>query len=124
MIAWGLALCFSFYGPDHIFNFFLQFLAWLVGPIAMTVITDYWFFPEHRKNYEAANGVPTMRINPAAYLAWIVGFLVGFYTQSFFISLINGMVVTAIVYYGWMRWALNHNTTPELQLKGWLGKKT
>ena len=122
IIAWVLALFFAWYGPDQIFNFFLQFLAWLVGPIAMTVITDYWFFPENRKNYEAANGFPTMKINPAAFLAWLVGFLVGFYTQTFFISLINGMVVTAIVYYSWMRFALNRNTTPELQLKGWLGK--
>lgn len=123
IIAWVLALFFAWYGPDQIFNFFLQFLAWLVGPIAMTVITDYWLFPENRKNYEAANGFPTMKINPAAFLAWLVGFLVGFYTQTFFISLINGMVVTAIVYYGWMRFALNRNTTPEMQLKGWFGKK-
>lgn len=121
IIAWVLALFFSFSGPDKIFNFFLQFLAWLVGPIAMTIISDYWFFPENRKNYEAANGYPTMRINPAAFLAWIVGFLVGYYTQNFFISLINGMIITAIVYYAWMRWALNNNTTPELQIKEWFG---
>lgn len=123
IIAWVLALFFAWYGPDQIFNFFLQFLAWLVGPIAMTVITDYWFFPENRRNYSAANGFPTMKINPAAFMAWILGFLAGFYTQHFFISLLNGMIVTAIIYYGWMRFALNRNTTPELQLKSLFGKK-
>ena len=123
IIAWALALFFSWYGPDQLFNFFLQFLAWLVGPIAMTVITDYWFFPENRKNYAAENGFPTMKVNPAAFLAWIVGFIVGFYTQNFFISLINGMVVTAIIYYGWMRFAYNRNTNPELQLKALFGSK-
>lgn len=123
IIAWVLALFFSWYGPDQLFNFFLQFLAWLVGPIAMTVITDYWFFPENRKNYAAENGFPTMKVNPAAFLAWIVGFIVGFYTQNFFISLINGMVVTAIIYYGWMRFAYNRNTNPELQLKALFGSK-
>ncbi|HLU93722.1 MAG TPA: cytosine permease [Membranihabitans sp.] len=123
IIAWVLALFFSWYGPDQLFNFFLQFLAWLVGPIAMTVITDYWFFPENRKNYAAENGFPTMKVNPAAFLAWIVGFIVGFYTQNFFISLINGMVVTAIIYYGWMRFAYNRNTNPELQLKTLFGSK-
>lgn len=122
VIAWGFALFFAWYGPDQIFNFFLQFLAWLVGPIAMTVITDYWLFPENRKNYESESGYPTMRINPAAFLAWIGGFLVGYFTQHFFISLLNGMVVTGIFYYGWMRIALNRNTTPEMMVKKWLGK--
>ncbi|MEO9003203.1 MAG: cytosine permease [Ginsengibacter sp.] len=120
LIAWAFALFFAWYGPDQIFNFFLQFLAWLVGPIAMTVITDYWLFPKKRKDYES--GFPAMRINPAAYLAWIGGFLVGYFTQHFFISLINGMVATGILYYTWMRIALNRNTTPELQFRKWFGK--
>lgn len=122
IIAWGFALFFAWYGPDQIFSFFLQFLAWLVGPIAMTVITDYWLLPGNKKNYESTTGFPTMRINPAAFLAWIGGFLVGYFTQNFFISLLNGMIVTGILYYAWMRIAMNRNTTPEVQMKKLFGK--
>lgn len=124
LISWGVAMFFSWYGPDQVFNFFLQFLSWLVGPIAMTVIVDYWFFPKRRTLYERV-GKPDMRYNPAAYVAWIGGFLVGYYTQDFFISLINGMLVTAVLHYGWMSYALKKGTTPERQLHGMLGiKKT
>jgi cytosine permease len=123
LISWGLALCFAWYGPDQIFNFFLQFLSWLIGPIAITVIIDYWLFPEKRKLYEEKGGLPDMYINPAAYLAWIGGFLVGYFTQEFFISLINGMVVGGILYYGWMRIALNKGTNPENQMRVLLGKE-
>ncbi|HEY9487826.1 MAG TPA: cytosine permease, partial [Chryseosolibacter sp.] len=123
LIAWALAIFFSWYGPDQVFNFFLQFLAWLVGPIAMTVIVDYWLFPKRRPLYEKV-GMPDMQFNPAAYVAWIGGFLVGFYTQDFFISLINGMIVTAVLYYTWMSLALNRGATPERQLNSILGIKT
>ena len=122
LISWGLALFFAWYGPDQIFNFFLQFLSWLIGPIAMTVIIDYWFFPKKRKLYEF--GYPDMGINPAAYLAWILGFLVGYFSQSFFISIINGMAATGIAYYLWMRIALKHETTPERQLNFFFNKRT
>jgi cytosine permease len=123
LISWGIALFFAWYGPDQIFNFFLQFLSWLIGPIAITVIIDYWLFPEKRKLYEAEGGYPNMRINPAAYLAWTGGFLVGYFTQDFFISLINGMVVTGILYYAWMRIALNQGKTPEDHIRMLVGKK-
>jgi len=123
IVSWIIALFFAWYGPDQIFNFFLQFLAWLIGPISITVIIDYWLFPKKRNLYEAADGHPDMGINPAAYVAWVAGFLVGYYTQDFFISLINGMVVTGIVYYLWMRVALGNGTTPENQLRKLFGKQ-
>jgi cytosine permease len=121
LISWGLALFFAWYGPDQIFNFFLQFLSWLIGPIAMTVIIDYWLFPKKRELYEA--GHPDMGYNPAAYFAWILGFLVGYFTQSFFISLINGMAVTGLIYYLWMKLALAQQTTPERQFKLFFSKR-
>ncbi|WP_236973549.1 purine-cytosine permease family protein [Membranihabitans maritimus] len=117
LICWALALFFAWYGPDQIFNFFLQFLAWLIGPIAITVIVDYWLFPTKRNLYESENGLPDMMINPAAYLAWIGGFLIGYFTQNFFSSLINGMIVSGIVYFIWMKAAINKGTTPEKQWK-------
>ncbi|WP_339922695.1 cytosine permease [uncultured Cyclobacterium sp.] len=119
LISWGIALFFAWYGPDQIFNFFLQFLSWVIGPIAMTVIIDYWLFPEKRGLYERADGSPDMVINPAAFLAWVVGFLIGYFSQEFFISLINGMLTTGVIYYAWMRIALNQGLTPETQLKKW-----
>ncbi len=123
IISWIIALGFAWYGPDQIFNFFLQFLAWLIGPIAMTVIIDYWLFPKKRRLYEDEDGHPDMGINPAAYVAWIGGFLVGYYSQEIFISLINGMVVTGVLYYAWMRIALGNGTTPENQIRKLIGKQ-
>lgn len=117
IIAWIIALFFSWYGPDKVFNFFLQFLAWLVGPIAMTVICDFWFLKRRREIYLSPSGVPDMNVNPAAYLAWIVGFFTGYFTQGFYFSLLNGMLATAVVYYGWMYYAMKYNTTPEKQMK-------
>lgn len=122
LIAWGLALIFAWYGPDQIFGFFLQFLAWLVGPIAITVILDYWLLPEKRTLYETYGGTPDTRVNPAAYLAWGIGFVAGFFTQAFFISLLNGMLVAGVIYYSWMRYALNRQTTPEAQVRLLFGK--
>lgn len=116
LISWGIAMFFAWYGPDEIFNFFLQFLSWVLGPIAITVIIDYWLFPEKRKLYESKGGLPNMSFNPAAYLAWIGGFIVGYFTQEFLISLLNGMAVAGALYYGWMRYALNLDTTPERQI--------
>lgn len=122
IISWVIALFFAWYGPDQIFNFFLQFLSWVLGPIAITVIIDYWLFPQKRKMYEEEGGYPDMYINPAAYLAWIGGFVVGYFTQEFFISLLNGMVVAGVLYYVWMRYALKRETTPEKQLSRLFGK--
>lgn len=109
---------------EQIFGFILQFLAWIIGPIAITIIIDYWLLPEKRKLYELTDLGPDSYVNPAAYLAWIVGFPVGFYTQEIFISLINGMIVAGVIYYGWMRFALNKGTTPENQLRRLLGQRT
>jgi cytosine permease len=122
MLSWVLALCFAWYGPDQIFNFFLQFLAWLIGPIAITVIIDYWLLPEKRRLYEGPATLPDTYINPAAYLAWAVGFLAGYFSQTFLISLLNGMVVAGAIYYAWMRLALNRRTTPENQVRRLLGQ--
>ncbi len=59
-----------------------------------------------------------MKFNPAAFAAWLAGFLAGYYSRDFLISILNGMVVTGVVYYVWMSIALSSGTTPEKQLKG------
>src|SRR5690606_7561216 len=103
IISTLVALVCSWYGPDKIFNFFLQFLAWLVGPIAITVIVDYWLLPQKRHLYDSVSGKTDMLVNPAAFLAWLIGFITGYYTQNFFISIFNGMLATGVVYYVWMK---------------------
>lgn len=124
LISWVIALGFAWYGPDQVFNFFLQFLAWLIGPIAITVIIDYWLLPGQRKLYETVGALPKANINPAAYLAWFGGFLFGFYTQGFFISLLNGMIVAGLIYYFWMQFASNRQSTPENQVRKMFGQNT
>lgn len=123
IISTLVALVCSWYGPDKIFNFFLQFLAWLVGPIAITVIVDYWLLPQKRHLYDSVSGKTDMLVNPAAFLAWLIGFITGYYTQNFFISIFNGMLATGVVYYVWMKLALDRGTTPELQWKNTFGSK-
>lgn len=122
LLAWALALVFSWAGPDQMFNFLLQFLAWLIGPIAVTVIADYWLLPARRILYETLGATPDTGINPAAYLAWGAGFVAGYFSQTLFISLLNGMFVAGVVYYGWMRYALSQQTSPESQVRRLFGK--
>jgi len=119
---WVVAMGFAFTNAQQIFNLLLQYLAWLIGPIAITVIIDYWMLPTKQRIYEG-DITPNMNINPAAYLAWIIGFPAGFFTQQTFVSLINGMVVAGIIYYAWMKFAISRNTTPENQLRELLGQE-
>lgn len=109
----------NFAGINKIFSWWVQFLTWIVAPIAITVILDYWAFPAKRLQYEDVRGAD-MTINPAAFVAWIVGFGVGFYTgvSGVFTALITGMASAGVVYYVWMRWALSKGTTPEIQIFG------
>src|SRR5680860_126690 len=58
ILSWGAALFFAWYGPDQVFGFLLQFLAWLIGPIVITVIIDYWLLPEKRTLYETEGTRP------------------------------------------------------------------
>ena len=109
----------SFVGLDKFAGWWVQFLAWVVAPIAITVILDYWAFPQKRERYERADGAD-MNLNPAAFLAWIVGFLVGFYVggNEIFSGLLSSMLAAGLVYYAWMRFALAKGTTPEAQFFG------
>ena len=109
----------SYLGLDQIALWWVQFLAWVVGPIAITVILDYWAFPARRLRYESAGGAD-MDLNPAAFAAWIAGFLVGFYIggNEIFSGLLSSMAVAGVIYYSWMRLALGRGTTPEAQLFG------
>ena len=112
----------SFIGLDRFAGWWVQFLAWVVAPLAITVILDYWAFPQKRERYERADGAD-MNLNPAAFLAWVVGFFTGFYIggNEIFSGLLSSMFTAGVVYYVWMRIALARGTTPEAQL---LGTKT
>ena len=107
----------SFLGLDQLANWWVGFLAWIVSPIAITVILDYWAFPERRRRYEDVRGAD-MRLNPAAFVAWIAGFAAGYFTGTYqlFSGLITSMATAGIIYYVWMRLALARGTTPERQL--------
>ena len=61
-----------------------------------------------------------MNLNPAAFVAWIAGFLTGFYVggNEIFSGLLSSILVAGLIYYVWMRWALGKGTTPEVQLFG------
>jgi cytosine permease len=109
----------SYLGLDQFAMWWVQFLAWVVGPIAITVILDYWAFPARRLLYERADGAD-MNLNPAAFAAWIVGFLTGFYIggNEIFSGLLSSMLAAGLIYFGWMRLALGRGTTPEAQLFG------
>ena len=109
----------NFAGIDKVFSWWVQFLTWIVAPIAITIILDYWAFPARRLQYEDVEGAD-MTVNPAAFAAWIAGFGVGFYTgmTGAFSAFITGMATAGIVYYAWMRVAIARGTTPEIQVFG------
>ena len=88
-------------------------------PIAVTVILDYWAFPEDRSRYERADGAD-MNLNPAAFAAWGAGFVAGFYIggNELWSGLLSSGLVAGLIYYGWMRLALTRGSTPEAQIFG------
>lgn len=91
-------------------------MSWLIGPITITVIIDYWLFPQERKMYE--KGVSDLKFYPVAYFARIIGFLAGFLFKDFYSSLISGMLICGIIYFSWMKYSLKRNANPEIQIKG------
>ena len=103
-------------GIERFIMWYLPFISFLIAPIVITVIIDYWILTKRRILYE--EGSPDMRFNPAAYLAWLLGFITGNYTNSieFGSGGINALVVAGLVYYVWMQLAFSRNTTPERQL--------
>ena len=109
----------SYLGLDQIALWWVQFLSWVVGPIAITVILDYWAFPARRLLYERADGAD-MNLNPAAFAAWIAGFVTGFYVggNEIFSGLLCSMSAAGLIYFVWMKTALAKGTTPEAQLFG------
>ena len=109
----------SYLGLDRFAMWWVQFLSWVVGPIAITVILDYWTLAEKREQYERPDGAD-MNVNPAAFVAWLVGFLVGFFVggNELFSGLLSSMAAAGIVYFVWMRLTLSRGITPEVQVFG------
>ena len=109
----------SFIGLDKFAMWWVQFLSWVVAPIAITVIIDYWALPQRRPLYERSDGAD-MNLNPAAFVAWVAGFLAGFYIggNELFSGLLSAMLTAGLVYYTWMRLALARDTNPEAQVFG------
>ena len=107
----------SFLGLDKAATWWVQFLSWVVAPIATTVILDYWALPERRLRYEKAQGAD-MNLNPATFVAWLGGFLAGYYIggNELFSGLLSSALVAALIYYPWMRLATARGTTPERQV--------
>lgn len=109
----------SWVGLDRFAMWWVQFLSWVVGPIAITVIIDYWALTGRRERYERSDGAD-MRVNPAAFLAWLCGFLAGYFVggNQLFSGLLTSMLVAGLIYYLWMQFAIGRGTTPEAQLFG------
>ena len=100
----------SFLGLDKIALWWVQFLSWVVAPIAATVILDYWAFPQKRRRYERGDGADK-NLNPAAFVAWGVGFLAGFYIggNELFSGLLSAFFAAGLVYYVWTRLSLGRD---------------
>ena len=109
----------SYIGLDKFAMWWVQFLSWVVGPIAITVILDYWALPGRRDRYERGDGAD-MSLNPAAFAAWLGGFMAGYYVggNQLFSGLLTSMFVAGAIYYLWMKFALGRGSTPEAQLFG------
>ncbi len=103
----------SFLGLDQFAMWWVQFLSWVVAPIAATVIIDYWALPQKRRRYEQGQGAE-QEINPAAFVAWGVGFLAGFYVggNELFSGLLSAFGAAGLVYFVWMRLSLGRDTEP------------
>ena len=104
----------SFLGVEKVVFWWSRFLACFIAPLSITVILDYWAFPNRRKLYEKVHG-EDMDFNPAAYVAWVIGFIVGIYVSKaqIFSALLSAMIVSGAIYYTWMKIAVLRKTNPE-----------
>gem|GEM_PF-4471362 len=127
LLYWGMTLmiAFLFLLPAYKTMKWIAYVDYLAVPaIVIVLIVTLWGaldlgggLQEIIKKSPLASASAWVVFNPAAFTAWIVGFLIGYFTQEFFISLLNGMFVTGLVYYFWMSWATGKGTTPERQVK-------
>jgi cytosine permease len=83
---------------------FLTILGVAFPPVAAIVVVDYYVLKTHRRALEAtrrSSSLPAWcpKWNPAGWVAWIAGALVGYYVH-WGIASVNSLVVAAIVYYG------------------------
>jgi cytosine permease len=89
------------------FQGFLVFLGVWIPPIAGIIIVDYFVLKTSRSSLDAARlegKLPTTSygINPIALVAWLVGFVFGYFIK-FGIPSITSLIVSSIVYYIGMR---------------------
>jgi cytosine permease len=108
----------SLVGIDKFINWYLPFLSYVVAPIVATVIIDYWAFPKRRLLYE--KGKPDKTINIGAYIAWVVGFVVGYYTNAHEIgsAVFNSLIISALIHYVWMRFVDTKSVSANALEKG------
>ncbi|MEK5442530.1 cytosine permease [Fredinandcohnia sp. FSL W7-1320] len=114
IILFLIAFIGSIAGIESFINWYLPFLSFVCAPIIATVAIDYWAFKKRRELYE--KGQPDMKVNPAAFVTWIVGFVVGYFTNSNDIgsAVLNSLFISAVLYYGWMRLAMGKNVSPNI----------
>lgn len=115
VILWVFALIVGYFGLGDSLSWYLGILAAAISPTAITTILDYYAFPERQAMYES-NAMPDKDINPAAIVSWIVGFAVVYFSneRQILVPVLNGMVVSGIIYYVWMRLELNKKK-PNIQ---------
>ncbi|AJY75192.1 cytosine permease [Paenibacillus beijingensis] len=85
------------------FQGFLVFLGVWIPPVAGIILVDYFILKTSRNLLDATRPegklpASAARINPIALVAWIVGFLVGYFVQ-FGIPSITSLLVSSAVYY-------------------------
>ena len=113
LLLFGVAFIGSLVGIESFIYWYLPFISFVVAPIIATVAVDYWAFPSRRALYE--RGRPDTTLNVGAYVTWVVGFAVGYYTndQEIGSAVINSLVVSAVLYYAWMRFRATSGRAQE-----------
>ncbi|MGB9803778.1 purine-cytosine permease family protein [Desulfofundulus sp.] len=91
---------------DKFINF-LVLLGVTVPPIAGIIVVDYFILKRFRKELEESrlqNNLPAVseRLNPVALLAWLTGFLVGYFVKGG-IPALNSLLSAGIVYWVGMK---------------------
>ncbi|SMB95661.1 cytosine permease [Thermanaeromonas toyohensis ToBE] len=103
LVIGALGTVLSILGILDRFMSFLVLLGVAVPPVGGIMVVDYFILKRFRKELEESrleNSLPAVseRLNPVALLAWLIGFLVGYFIKSGIPSL-NSLIGAGIVYW-------------------------
>lgn len=96
---------------------FLVLLGVVIPPVVGVIFVDYFILKRSRRELDESRATGELPAhcelwNPVSIIAWVVGFLVGYFVTGFGVPSINSLIVAGLVYFIGMK-IVGVKATPE-----------